>query len=658
MPPRCHGVTGLPVFLLLCILILGVDPSVPSSDETSFSRQAIPTVTSQGADAHIEKNSTGELGVHEHHFSPITRFSIRRIDDVDAPGLHDRGVRRDHSVNHFGRRLDKSPGALARAPFGPRIHISFTAGGRVNREYFDLDLDLHDSLIHPAAGLYVNGANEALSAAPNMAYKGLLRDSKEPSIEVGWVRAVVVDEETAFIYVFHYDTASLLVVEPLEVALRHSPTHADARRLSLSIDPPKMISYRHTEDVRRPYGINSSWKRMRVLLQRHAASRRRTVLTSTATSKSGNLRRELPGEDLPMPEWLVKSQGRYRGKYGIMSGTSNGDSASCPVLQHTIKIGIAVDAGFYQAVSGSSTANEANNLIVAATVTNIVNLVNVLYTDQINVYVQLADLIFYSNPNTGRSWDNGNAGSDWNQAPVGGDPWFDGNSKHTMGCPNSDTEKVLGAFRAWISSGHMAQESTDGPKYALWHLLTNCFPAPGTIGLAYGGVTCFEQGWNTGLSSWSSILWSVFAHELGHNFGADHTMNSGGIMSYDVAPEFKFTGKNPYEICAHVMRKIVSNSQMGGEACYRQSGSVCGNGILEAGEECDGDSCCIAGTCKLKSTAYCSHVSNVLLDTGNLAEVVSECCNSECKPTGTNRCGRQGRGGFCFNGACMVSHLF
>ena len=34
---------------------------------------------------------------------------------------------------------------------------------------------------------------------------------------------------------------------------------------------------------------------------------------------------------------------------------------------------------------------------------------------------------------------------------------------------------------------------------------------------------------------------------MGHNFGASHTMDSGGIMSYDNAKELKFTGENPYE---------------------------------------------------------------------------------------------------------------
>lgn len=50
------------------------------------------------------------------------------------------------------------------------------------------------------------------------------------------------------------------------------------------------------------------------------------------------------------------------------------------------------------------------------------------------------------------------------------------------------------------------------------------------------------------------------AHEVGHNFGAYHTMNTGGIMSYDAVTkkEYKFTGANPSEICNHVNRQVRS----------------------------------------------------------------------------------------------------
>ena len=80
--------------------------------------------------------------------------------------------------------------------------------------------------------------------------------------------------------------------------------------------------------------------------------------------------------------------------------------------------------------------------------------------------------------------------------------------------------------------------------------------------------------------------------------------------------------------------------------------SVCGNGILEPGEECDGDSCCEAGTCMFKSTAYCSYQYYILEKEGTKKLATNECCDNKCKPTGTNLC-YNGKG-FCTNGACQL----
>jgi hypothetical protein len=80
--------------------------------------------------------------------------------------------------------------------------------------------------------------------------------------------------------------------------------------------------------------------------------------------------------------------------------------------------------------------------------------------------------------------------------------------------------------------------------------------------------------------------------------------------------------------------------------------SVCGNGILEPGEECDGDSCCETGTCMFKSTAYCSYQYYILEKEGTKKLATNECCDNQCKPTGTNLC-YNGKG-FCTNGACQL----
>ena len=137
----------------------------------------------------------------------------------------------------------------------------------------------------------------------------------------------------------------------------------------------------------------------------------------------------------------------------------------------------------------------------------------------------------------------------------------------------SGAELALGALSQWVGA--------HAPTAGLWHLFTDCFPRPGTVGLSSIGALCdsahrleftdsgvlpaggdtdecgshgyveatgnciqsqsqgmpCEQGEvachaKTGLSSNSVNLWHTFAHEVGHNLGGEHQFSNGGLMAY------------------------------------------------------------------------------------------------------------------------------
>eukprot|EP00929_Paragymnodinium_shiwhaense_P108076 TRINITY_DN743_c0_g1_i1.p1 TRINITY_DN743_c0_g1~~TRINITY_DN743_c0_g1_i1.p1 ORF type:complete len:613 (-),score=125.37 TRINITY_DN743_c0_g1_i1:136-1974(-) len=83
-----------------------------------------------------------------------------------------------------------------------------------------------------------------------------------------------------------------------------------------------------------------------------------------------------------------------------------------------------------------------------------------------------------------------------------------------------------------------AQGKSGVPKKGLNHLFTGCGNGRGVVGLAYVGTMC-KTAYNTGLNQMhgGSRDYLIFAHEVGHNFGADHSFEegqgkTGGIMDY------------------------------------------------------------------------------------------------------------------------------
>jgi len=183
---------------------------------------------------------------------------------------------------------------------------------------------------------------------------------------------------------------------------------------------------------------------------------------------------------------------------------------------------------------------------------------------------------------------------------------------------------------------------------------------------AFVGVLCITD-YSTGFSSVANNGLITLAHELGHNFAAEHTFETcrnkdgsykykqqtGGIMDYYndgyLGPESDSPGETGFhslcskgQMCAHFRDAISGkNINVPYTSCFRDyNPGYCGDGNVEGDEECDTGGtyspCCVG--CRFATGANCA--------------TSSECC-VDCKlqPT-TTSCGVNG---FCgAKGACMV----
>lgn len=150
---------------------------------------------------------------------------------------------------------------------------------------------------------------------------------------------------------------------------------------------------------------------------------------------------------------------------------------------------------------------------------------NVVYEQQLNIRLQLGHLVYVGSYQGYPEWDQGPS------------------------CPLTIQEQLTG-FSEW-----------EFPyEFGLWHLLDDCAYEQDcldnmcTIGLAWRGTLCNNNAYsnadppvsagrlNTGVSRYQDkfvggATWLTFAHEVGHNFGAQHSFENGqgttgGIMDY------------------------------------------------------------------------------------------------------------------------------
>ena len=172
------------------------------------------------------------------------------------------------------------------------------------------------------------------------------------------------------------------------------------------------------------------------------------------------------GNSFRLSGWNVQASSLSR-----LSGCP-GRSGEPPRL--VFKVGLAVDAGFTRAFGGASGAQ--------AEVARIMNDIQVLYSANLGVLLQVSHLEVKTTPSSVSSGWSGSASADeWNSAPsVSG--------MHNS-CPSiaatSQQESImrqLFMFADWRGRSAPDVHQARDQKAGIWHLLTDCHPAPGTIG--------------------------------------------------------------------------------------------------------------------------------------------------------------------------------
>ncbi|XP_075934298.1 zinc metalloproteinase-disintegrin-like MTP4 [Anarhichas minor] len=238
----------------------------------------------------------------------------------------------------------------------------------------------------------------------------------------------------------------------------------------------------------------------------------------------------------------------------------------------------------------------------------------------------------------------------------------------------------LGAFMNWRNSELLKKKKHDNA-----HLISGIDFEGGTVGLAYIGTLC--SGHSVGVTQDHNdrpiAVAATLAHEMGHNLGMNHDDSStcacsgescimAPALSWNVPRFFSSCSSNDYE------KYLLGRSPdcILDKPDYRtlEAPSVCGNGFLERGEQCDCGSvgectnpCCNATTCTLKEGSQCAEgeccedckVSPRTTecrwrrDECDLAEYCdgeSATCPADVFAVNGLRCG--GDRGYCYKGQC------
>ncbi|KAF7785095.1 hypothetical protein Agabi119p4_1260 [Agaricus bisporus var. burnettii] len=296
-----------------------------------------------------------------------------------------------------------------------------------------------------------------------------------------------------------------------------------------------------------------------------------------------------------------------------------GQTAGCPTSQKIVLMGVAADCAYTQKLG--SQENATRQILTSF------NSASTLYKNTFNVSLGILHLSIQNE-----------------QCPQTADP----NMRWNVGCrDNVDLGQRLSLFSQW-----RGEQKDDNA--GLWHLMSGC-PTGTEVGIAWLSTLCtqtasqgpsgFTSG--TGVSTSGRLEWQVVAHEIGHNFGANHDCSSDGCVTNccpvsstecDARSQFLMSptaddGEHNFSPCTvgnicSLMRGV--DGAQTDTSCLVDPSSdlnlvglqMCGNGIVEPGEDCDPgqgteSDCCDSQTCKFRPGAVCDPQSSL-------------CCTDQC----------------------------
>jgi hypothetical protein len=337
---------------------------------------------------------------------------------------------------------------------------------------------------------------------------------------------------------------------------------------------------------------------------------------------------------------------------------SIGKTAGCPTTRKVALVGVAMDCTYTADFNSTQSARE--NVI------DQMNTASGVWENAFNISLGLQNVTVSDANCPGTP----NSATAWNQA-----------------CSdNVDIQARLNLFSAWRG------EQQDNNSH--WTLLSTC-ATQSAVGLAWLGQACVHNsmstngsvtgegqsgsgedvvaGANVVVRTQGASEWQIIAHETGHTFGAVHDCTDQSCANpnvvnaqqccplsssvcdagerYIMNPQSsqgirEFSPCSIGNVCSALGRNSVKGDCLTDNRGIKTfTGQQCGNGIVEAGEDCDcggetgckNDPCCNPTTCKFTQGSVCDDANEDCCRQCQFASAGTVCraSTSECDPEET-----------------------